>query len=154
MSALCDAMDWSPPGSSVHGILQATILEWVSISPSRDQIHIFCIGRHLRHWGNPNHVMRGLEISFPSPWPQKRKESLEVESITNSQWCNQSCLCNEVSIKTQNYEFPKASGLPVEQVEIWGEGTLWEDMEALCPYSTPCLRNLFQLAVYELYILL
>ena len=29
---LCDAMDCSPPGSSVHGILQARILEWVAIS--------------------------------------------------------------------------------------------------------------------------
>ena len=27
-----DPMDWSPPGSSVHGILQARILEWVAIS--------------------------------------------------------------------------------------------------------------------------
>ena len=26
---LCDPMDWSPPGSSVHGILQARILEWL-----------------------------------------------------------------------------------------------------------------------------
>ena len=29
---LCDPVDWSPPGSSVHGILQARILEWVAIS--------------------------------------------------------------------------------------------------------------------------
>ena len=43
---LCDPMDRSPPGSSVHGILQARILEWVAISFSRgsswprDRIHI------------------------------------------------------------------------------------------------------------------
>ena len=29
---LCDPMDCSPPGSSVHGILQARILEWVANS--------------------------------------------------------------------------------------------------------------------------
>ena len=29
---LCNPMDWSPPGSSVYGILQAGILEWVAIS--------------------------------------------------------------------------------------------------------------------------
>ena len=34
-STLCDPVDWSPPGSSVHGILQARILEWVAISFSR-----------------------------------------------------------------------------------------------------------------------
>ena len=32
---LCNPMDYSPPGSSVHGILQARILEWVAISFSR-----------------------------------------------------------------------------------------------------------------------
>ena len=32
---LCDTMDCSPPGSSVHGILQARILEWVAIPFSR-----------------------------------------------------------------------------------------------------------------------
>ena len=33
---LCDPVDYSPPGSSVHGILQAIILEWVAMSFSRD----------------------------------------------------------------------------------------------------------------------
>ena len=32
---LCDPMDCSPPGSSVHGIFQVRILEWVAISFSR-----------------------------------------------------------------------------------------------------------------------
>ena len=32
---LCEPMDCSPPGSSVHGILQASILEWVAIHFSR-----------------------------------------------------------------------------------------------------------------------
>ena len=34
--AVCDLIDWSPPGSSVHGIFQARILECVAISPSED----------------------------------------------------------------------------------------------------------------------
>ena len=46
---LRDPMDCSPPGSSVHGISQARILEWVAISSSRgssqrrDQTHVSCI---------------------------------------------------------------------------------------------------------------
>ena len=32
---LCDDMDQSPPGSSVHGILQANIPEWVAMLSSR-----------------------------------------------------------------------------------------------------------------------
>ena len=35
MSALCNPMDCSLPGSSVHGILQARTLEWVAIPFSR-----------------------------------------------------------------------------------------------------------------------
>ena len=46
---LCDPMDCSLPGSSVHGILQARILEWVGIpfsrgsSQPRDQTWVFRI---------------------------------------------------------------------------------------------------------------
>ena len=34
-STLCDPMDCSPPGSSVHAVLQARILEWVAMASSR-----------------------------------------------------------------------------------------------------------------------
>ena len=46
---LCDPMDRNPPGSSVHGVLQARILEWVAIpfsrgsSHHRDQNQVSCI---------------------------------------------------------------------------------------------------------------
>ena len=33
---LCDPMDYSPPGSSVHEILKARIVEWVAMPSSRD----------------------------------------------------------------------------------------------------------------------
>ena len=48
-SALCNSMDCRPPGFSVHGILQARILEWAAIpffrasSWSRDWTQVFCI---------------------------------------------------------------------------------------------------------------
>ena len=34
--AVCDPMDYSPPESSVHGILQAQMLEWVAVPPLVD----------------------------------------------------------------------------------------------------------------------
>ena len=46
---LCKLLDSSPPGSSVHGIFQARILEWVAISSSRgssrprDGTHVSCV---------------------------------------------------------------------------------------------------------------
>ena len=36
---LCDPVDCSLPGSSVHGILQARVLEWLTISFSRNGEH-------------------------------------------------------------------------------------------------------------------
>ena len=59
---LCGSMDCSPPGSSVHGISQARILEWVAISFSRryESIHScilylatylgICLPTHLHIW--------------------------------------------------------------------------------------------------------
>ena len=53
----CDPVDYSPPGLSVRGILQAKILEWVAISSSggssqsRDWTHVFCTtGRFFAVW--------------------------------------------------------------------------------------------------------
>ena len=49
MSDSCDPIDWSQPGSSVHGILQARILEWAAIpfslgsSLPRDGTWVSCI---------------------------------------------------------------------------------------------------------------
>ena len=54
----CDPVDCSPWGSSVHGIFQAGILEWVAISSSRGSSQprnwswFSCIGR----WLPPSHL--------------------------------------------------------------------------------------------------
>ena len=58
VSDLCDPMDCSLPGSSIHGIFQARVLKRVAISfsrassPPRDRTCVSCIGRWiLHHWG-------------------------------------------------------------------------------------------------------
>ena len=54
--SLCDPVDCSPPGSILHGILQARILEWVAMLSSRGTSrlrdrtcisYISCIGRQV-----------------------------------------------------------------------------------------------------------
>ena len=68
---LCNRMDCSPPGSSVHGILQARILEWVAVPSSsgssqhRDRTfisYISCIGRWVLYYqwqlGSPRKGVR------------------------------------------------------------------------------------------------
>ena len=69
-------MDCSPPGSSVHGISNARILEWVAIcffrgsSQPRDQTHNSCISRHwqmdslqLSHQGSPTTALKSIKRS-------------------------------------------------------------------------------------------
>ena len=69
-STLCDRMDGSPPGSSVHGIFQARILGWVAISsslgspPPRDQTGVSrIVGRPFTIWAtrgsltDPNYLL-------------------------------------------------------------------------------------------------
>ena len=65
---LCDPVDCNPPGSSVHGILPARILEWVAIpfsresSPPRGGSPISCIaGRFFTVWATRQYsVMNSL----------------------------------------------------------------------------------------------
>ena len=68
--ALCNPMDYSPPGSSVHGILQGRMLEWVARPSSRgsswprDRTCVSCIaGGFFTHWatGKPRQVNRLVE---------------------------------------------------------------------------------------------
>ena len=96
---LCDTMSCSPPGSSVHGILQARILEWVAMSSSRgssqprDPTRVSC----LLHWqagslplmppgkifeiSQSVHLLSCIRL-FEIPWTAAHQASL---SITNSQ---------------------------------------------------------------------
>ena len=91
---LCDPVDCSPPGSSVHGILQARMLEWVAVpfsrgsSQPRGQAPIFCIaGRFFTIWATKEECERRkhnwqAELGYPqallaspgcSPSPQAER---------------------------------------------------------------------------------
>ena len=72
---LCDLMDCSPPGSSVHGILQTGILKWVAIafarrsSWPRNQTQVsFIAGRfffnHLSYQRSPEWCSRKPQIRY------------------------------------------------------------------------------------------
>ena len=45
---LSDPMDWSPPGSSIHGIFQARVLEWGAIAFSDKIPRVYQINRKLK----------------------------------------------------------------------------------------------------------
>ena len=80
--SLCDPVDCSPPGSSVHGILQARTLEWVAISFSKGSSQpghrtwVSCIANHL--------ILCCPSLLLPSTFP-----SITVfsnESVLSIKW--------------------------------------------------------------------
>ena len=87
-----DPMDCSLPGSSVHGILQARILEWVSIPFSKKIFppqgsnpglpHCRQILYHLSHQGSP-----AVEVS-----PKIQPWSVITQSLDASMWSSHSSI--------------------------------------------------------------
>ena len=77
---LCDPMDCSAPGSSVHGILQARILEWVAVPSFRGSprdlphlgIEIVSLKSNL-HWQASSLLLvtPGKPISEATWWPRQ-----------------------------------------------------------------------------------
>ena len=99
---LCDPMDYSPPGSSVHGTFQSRILEWVAISSSRgssrpkDQTSISYISRfrfiyHCATWEAPilhlilaksqKTSLRYVWMRIPSSWRRLLVELVVTHSL-------------------------------------------------------------------------
>ena len=91
---LCDPMDYSLPGSSVHGIFQVRILQWVAISSSRgssqsrDQNCVSCIADALplSQQGSPidTNILRWLFLKRDK-WDLIRLNSFPGNSLA-VQW--------------------------------------------------------------------
>ena len=90
---LSDSTDYSSPGSSVHGMFQARILEWVSISSSRgssrprDRTHISCIsciGRWVLYEWATQGALTGI-FSAKKQNKRPQKESLMLNSTSPNQ---------------------------------------------------------------------
>ena len=94
---LCNPMDCSPPGSSVHGILQARILEWVAISFSNawkwkvkvkllSRVQLLATPRTAAHKAPPSMGFSSQECWCPVPLPSppcgaSGKESAAMQEI-------------------------------------------------------------------------
>ena len=68
---LCDPMDCSLPGSTIHGIFQARILEWVAIpfsrrsSQPRDWTQVsHIVGRRFTVWATRDSVLKSKDITL------------------------------------------------------------------------------------------
>ena len=95
---LCDPMDYNPPGSSVHGVPQARILEWIAISfskgsfPSRDRTRVSCIVRQILyrlsehahyyiHQSNTENVHVDHLLSIPCFLAESESHSVMSDSL-------------------------------------------------------------------------
>ena len=109
MSDSCHPMDYSPPGSSVHGIFQARILEWVAIPFSRgsswprDWTQVSCnAGRLFTDWATRELAFKFSSVQslsrvwlFSTPWIVARQAShplptpgVHSNSCPSSRWCH------------------------------------------------------------------
>ena len=97
---LCDLMDYSPTGFSIHGILQAKILRWEVIpfsrgsSRLRDRIQSSCnpggLFNHLSHQGSPiQDQQRIANQSLPVLSSQRKKASIKGRGKLAGQWHTQ-----------------------------------------------------------------
>ena len=145
--ALCNHMDCSPPGSSVHRILLARIVEWVAMPSSRgysqptDWIQVFCIFLIAGEFftteplGKPNDFsFRSVQVSrsimsdslwshglqhamLPCPSPTPRACS---NSCPLSQWCHPTISSSVVPFSSCLQSFPASGSFPMSQLFTWG----------------------------------
>ena len=115
---LCDPVDYSSPGSSDHGILQARILEWVAISssrgssPPRDWTQVSCIaGRFLTIWATmgAQEYWSGWHIPSPGDLPDPRIKpgslALQADSLLAEYQGSSinSILLSKINLVTKQY---------------------------------------------------
>ena len=95
---LCDPMDCSPPGSSVHGIFQARILEWVAflwgIFPAQgSNLCLFCL-LHCQAGSSP-------PVLFPLPHPSLMLATLFLSMSPSQAAISGLCLSSELLRSSQ-----------------------------------------------------
>ena len=85
---LCDPIDGSPPGSSVPGILQARILEWVAISFSMINLGSTLKSRHIT-LSTKIHIVNAMVfpvvMSGCESWTIKKAEHWDIDVF--KLWC-------------------------------------------------------------------
>ena len=123
-STLCDPVDYSSPGSSVHGILWERILEWVAMPSSRgsswpSDTTLICIHSDSlpsESPGKPSWTSTQWQTQCQNP---KRNNKVSLSSSIQSTMCmkvTQSCLtlCNLIDCSP-----PGSSVHGILQVKYW-----------------------------------
>ena len=129
---LCDPMDCSLLGSSVHGILKAWILGWVAISSTRascrprDLKHVSCIGRpgfHVLHYHQEFAQFMSTDSMMPSKYLILCCSLLLFSSVIQScpHFCKPSITNSQSFLKLMSIESVMSSNhfSPVVTLSSW-----------------------------------
>ena len=126
---LCDPMDCSLPGSSLHGILQARILEWVATSFSRgsSQPRDWTLVSHIA--GRCFNLWATREAQTSTKWKiwwstLHSRESHSLSTITDTTWSldwkNVGPACTLILISTPTPELYSFLQTPLAWDPVWG----------------------------------
>ena len=125
-STPCDPMDNSMPSSSVHGILQARILEWVTVPFSRgsfwsrDQTWVSSqasvqFSRSVVSDSLRPHESQHTRPPCPSPTPGVHSDSRPL-----SQWSHPAISSSVVPFSSCPQSLPASESFPMSQLFTWG----------------------------------
>ena len=120
-------MDCSPPGSSVHGISQARILERITTSFSNIYIYVyfkqnyhktvltFSSVQSLSHVRLFAHELQHARPPCPSPTP-----GIYSNSRPSSKWCHPTISSSVVPFSSWPQSLPASGSFPMSQLFTWG----------------------------------
>ena len=115
---LCDPMDCTLTDFSVHGILQARILEWVAMPASRGsswprgRMHISSVQFSCSTMSDSlwPHGLQHARLPCPSPTPRACSNS-----CPSSQWCHPTISSSIVPFSSCLHSFPASGSFPMSQ---------------------------------------
>ena len=148
---LCDPMDCSPPGFSVHEICQARILEWVAISSfrgssrPRDQTQVSGIAGEfftvwatrealLQNWFDTIHLVFFYCSFYSVPWT-----SLPWTWVKTPYWNTEHCSWIKWLLTGRPHQVECGSSWEAMAVsaalvsDVWGSSPLWRLLSRVAP---------------------
>ena len=165
-------MDCSPPGSSVHGILKARILEWLPFpspgdlpNPRIEPWSPHC--RQILYWqshkGSPNllSVQFSCSVVSNSLWPRGLQHfrlpsssptpGACLNSCPSSRWCHPTISSSVVPFSFCLQSFPASGSFPMSQFFTSGGQSIWASASAsVLPKNIQDFRISFSIDWFDL----
>ena len=132
---LCDPVDCSPPGSSVHGILQARTLEWVAMpfsrgsSQHRNRTHISWIGRrilyHMSHQRTAWFITQTRILERGRGWADQLGPGQGVLAVTILGKQEAAMIIHETAGWHHDYSWHGWMASPTQRTWVWVNSRRW-----------------------------